>query len=102
MKILCLLTLLANIFLLSWEYRNGTFSTHKESPEQQAVKGKEPILLLQELKKETHSVLPNKNQVKRVDLYKPDNNQIREIQDNIEHTNTATAKQDEYPPIQLP
>jgi hypothetical protein len=37
-----------------------------------------------------------------VDLYKPDNNQIREMQDNIEHTNTATAKQDEYPQVQLP
>jgi hypothetical protein len=102
MKILCLLVILANIFLLTWEYKNGTFLSRKENPEQHAIKGKETILLLHELKKETHSVLPNKNQVKRVDLYKPDNNQIREMQDNIEHTNTATAKQDEYPQVQLP
>ncbi|MSS75679.1 MAG: hypothetical protein EXR90_01965 [Methyloglobulus sp.] len=62
MKILCLLTLLANIFLLSWEYRNGAFSTHNESTEQHAIKEKEHIFLVGELKKESHSLLPNINQ----------------------------------------
>jgi hypothetical protein len=62
MKILCLLVLLANIFLLMWEYRSGAFTAHKEKPEQQAIKGKEQILLLRELKKEPHSLLPKINQ----------------------------------------
>jgi hypothetical protein len=101
MKILCLLILLANIFLLMWEYRSGTFTTDKKNSEQQIIKGKEQILLLRELKKEPQPLLPDRNQEKQMDLYKPDS-QIREMQDNIEHTNTATTKQAEYPQIQLP
>jgi hypothetical protein len=101
MKILCLLVLLANIFLLMWEYRSGAFTVHKGNPEQQVIKGKEQILLLRELKKETHSSLPNIDRETQMDALKTDS-QIKEMQDNIEHTNTTTTKQDEPPQGQLP
>ncbi len=89
MKILCLLVLLANIFLLIWEYRGGAFTAHKENPEQGAVKGKEDILLLRELKKETHSALPTINQETHMDILKPDS-RIIEIQGDIEQTYIIT------------
>ncbi|MEQ1543476.1 hypothetical protein [Methyloglobulus sp.] len=99
MKILCLLVLLANIFLLTWEYRSGALTTHKESPEEQALKGKEQILLIRELKKETHSSLPNINQATQTDVLKPDS-RIIEIQGNIEQT-YITTKQAEHPKVKL-
>lgn len=52
MKTLCLTVILANIFLLMWEYRSGGFTENKVSPEQHATYGKEQIFLLHELKKQ--------------------------------------------------
>ena len=74
-----------------WEYRNGAFTSHKENPEQHAIKGKEQIFLVHELKKEPQSLLPTINQESQTDAYKPDN-QIKEMQDNIERTNTSTTR----------
>jgi hypothetical protein len=62
MKILCLLVILANIFLLMWEYRNGAFTAQKENLEQHAIIGKEQIFLVHELKTGSHSFLANPNQ----------------------------------------
>lgn len=62
MKILCLLVILANIFLLMSEYRNGNFTAHKTKPGQHAIYGKDQILLSHELKKEPQSSLPKPNQ----------------------------------------
>ena len=78
-----------------WEYRSGAFTSHKENPEQQAIKGKEQIFLVHELKKEPPSLLPNRSQETQMDAYKPDS----PIKDNID---TTTTKQAEYPQIQLP
>jgi hypothetical protein len=50
MKILCLLVVLANIFVFFWEYRSGAFLT-KQATEQPLIEGKEAIVLVQELKK---------------------------------------------------
>lgn len=61
MKILCLFVILANIFLLMWEYRNGAFTARKETLEQHAIIGKEQIFLVRELKTGSHSSLPNSN-----------------------------------------
>lgn len=80
MKILCLLVVLANIFLLMLEYRSGAFTADKKNAEQQIIKGKEQILLLRELKKDSHALLPKTNQ---------------ETQGDLEHTDTATTKQAE-------
>jgi hypothetical protein len=101
MKILCLLVLLANILLLMWEYRSGAFTAHKENTEQHVIYGKEQIFLVHELKKEPHPLLPKINQETQMDVNKADN-PFKEMQDNIEHTNTTTAKQSEYPQIPLP
>jgi hypothetical protein len=51
MKALCLTVILANIFLLLWEYRSGGVTENKASQEQRAIYGKEEIFLLNELKK---------------------------------------------------
>jgi hypothetical protein len=102
MKILCLLVLLANIFLLMLEYRNGAFTSHKENSEQHAIKGKEQILLLRELKKKPHSSLSNPNQKTVLDAAKLDN-YINETQRHLNNTNTISRT---YPTesskIQLP
>ncbi len=50
MKILCILVVLANLFLLMWEYRSGAFTQKKSSQEQHLIIGKEPIILLDEVK----------------------------------------------------
>lgn len=87
MKILCLLVVLANIFLLMLEYRSGAFTVDKKNAEQQIITGKEQILLLRELKKESQTLLPKINQ---------------ETQGDLKHTDTATTKQAEYPQAKLP
>jgi hypothetical protein len=100
MKILCLLTLLANIFLLSWEYRTGAFSIRKENSEQLTIKGKEHIFLIGELNQQSHSLLPNVIQNPQPSGFSsvpPE----KEMQDNLE-PNTPTSKQTEYPQVQLP
>lgn len=100
MKILCLLVILANIFLLMWEYRSGAFTAHNEKPEQQTSYGQDQILLLHELKKQPHSLLPSPNQETQMDAPKSDGD-IKEIHHNIESIN-KTANQAGYPQIQLP
>lgn len=102
MKILCLLALLGNIFLLTWEYRNGAFTAHKENLGQHAIKGKEKIFLVHELKKEMHSLSPKMNQETQMEARRPES-QIKEMHDNrIAHTNTTTTKQAESSEVQLP
>lgn len=49
MKLLVLLIVLANVVLFMWEYRNGAFEPAVKPPQQP---GREPILLVNELKKE--------------------------------------------------
>jgi hypothetical protein len=100
MKILCLLVILANIFLFLWEYRTGALTTRKENPEQLAINGREPILLLQELKKGTHALPPSLNQSLPLDSTKPDGNLA--TQQNIKNTDPATANPTEYPKIKVP
>ena len=53
---LCLLVLLANIFLLLWEYRTGAFSSTTNASEQQVLQGNEPIVLLEELPEESNTL----------------------------------------------
>ena len=94
MKILCLLVILANIFLLMWEYRNGAFSAHKENPGQHLIYGKEQIFLLHELNKEPQSALPKPN--KKTQLGAPiPNNDIKDLQHNV-------INQTGYSQMQLP
>lgn len=50
MKILCILVVLANIFLLMWEYRSGAFAQHQPNQEQHLNNGKEQIILWDETK----------------------------------------------------
>jgi hypothetical protein len=88
MKILCLLVILANIFLLMSEYRNGDFTAHKAKPEQQPIYGKEKIFLLHELKKEPQPSLPKPNQ--EISLDTPSLvNDIKETQRNTENTDAS-------------
>lgn len=58
MKILCLLVILANLFLLMWEYKSGAFTIRKNSGEQ-VIQGQEPIRLARELPK---AKVPNVSQ----------------------------------------
>ncbi|MEQ1557649.1 MAG: hypothetical protein ABL933_01750 [Methyloglobulus sp.] len=58
MKILCLLVILANLFLLMWEYKSGAFTTHKNSGEE-VIQGQELIRLARELPK---AKVPNASQ----------------------------------------
>jgi hypothetical protein len=101
MKILCLFVLIANIFLLMWEYRGGAFATHKKNPEQQVIKGKEQILLLRELKKETQVLLPKISQETEMDAHKPDS-PIKQTPNSLERTDTATMKQPGFPQVKSP
>ncbi len=48
MKILCLLVILANLYVLLWEYRQGAFSAPPKQTAQLTVTGTEPIILLNE------------------------------------------------------
>lgn len=88
MKILCLLVILANIFLLMSEYRNGDFTAHKTKPGQHAIYGKGQILLLHELNKEPHPSLPKPNQ--ETSLSAPGLvNDIKETQRNTKNADTT-------------
>lgn len=96
MKILCLLVILANIFLLMSEYRNGNFTAHKTRPEQHAIYGKEQILLVHELKKEPHSSLPKTNQ--ETSLSAPSLGNDIDIKETRRNTkNDDTSNKDEIP-----
>jgi hypothetical protein len=95
MKILCLLVLIANIFLLMWEYRSGAFTAPKKTPEQQLIKGKEQIYLLSELKKKPQPLLPKMSQETEMDAPKPDS-PIQAIPGKVERADTTTTKQPEF------
>ncbi len=85
MKILCLLVVLANIFVLMWEYRNGAFIDRKASEGQPATYGKDQIVLLGEQKKGPQSPLPNQSKDMRLDALKPDSGTNNELTDKPEH-----------------
>ena len=53
MKVLFFLVLLANVVLLMWEYRQGGFEQAGKAAQQQ---GREPIVLVSELRKEVVNV----------------------------------------------
>jgi hypothetical protein len=88
MKILCLLVILANIFLLLSEYRKGGGMAHKTKPEQHSGYGKEQILLLHELKKAPQSSSPRPNQETSLNAPGPVND-IKETLRNKENDDTA-------------
>jgi hypothetical protein len=85
MKILCLLIVLANIFLLMWEYRAGAFTDRKTSQEQPALAGKEQILLVGE------QIKPSQPQTAQSESKTPENKPINE-----------TSSQPEIPQPQSP
>lgn len=85
MKTLCLLIVLANIFVLMWEYRNGAFIDRKASQEQPATYGKEQIVLLGEQKKGPQPPLPTQNKDMHLDGLNPDDGINNEITDKPEH-----------------
>jgi len=58
MKALCLTVILANIFLLMWEYRSSSVTENNTSPEQKAIYGREQIFLVHELKKLPRDQVP--------------------------------------------
>ena len=99
MKVLCLLTLLANIFFLMWEYRSGAFTSHKKVSEPHAIEGKEKILLISELKTESQTALPRQNQETQLDSLIPDGH---DMEGSAEHSITTTIEPAENHQTQLP
>lgn len=100
MKILCLLVVLANIFLLLWEYRAGAFTIRKDNVELQAINGREPILLAHEMIKKSQPLLPSVNQPAPVNTTTPDSNLPTE--QNTKNTAPATVNPTEQPKIEVP
>jgi hypothetical protein len=101
MKTLCLLVMLANIFLLFWEYRSGAFTTPKEQPAQHDIAGKERIFLVHELKQVPPPMSPKIDQETRASEQIPDS-RIKEMQDNIDHVKPTISQQPDSSPTQLP
>lgn len=91
MKILCLLVILANIFLLIWEYSFGETNASKATQEQTAIIGKEPIVLSHEQKMKPRSSLPIPTRKVQLDVAKP-SSYINETQayENIPETTSKT------------
>jgi hypothetical protein len=91
MKILCLLVALANIFLFAWEYRSGAFLSHNKSIEQPLISGKEPIILLSELKKRPPPIPTNVKQAMPLNPEKPDNITKETLQDEAVPDTSSTT-----------
>jgi hypothetical protein len=73
MKQLCLLLILANVFLFLWEYREGGFNAVKVTSTQVKTPGVETILLANEVEKDTNIQLPKLNQEEQPLYQAPEN-----------------------------